>query len=61
MSDISSNKSGISNQFMDLNTTGNCSENSPIVVLEHNPSAANKIIKAAEKLNRQVDLIISGN
>lgn len=46
---------------MDLNATRNCSETLPIVVLEHNPAAAPKILNAAKQLNKHVDLIISGS
>uniref|UniRef100_A0A1I7S748 Metallophos domain-containing protein n=2 Tax=Bursaphelenchus xylophilus TaxID=6326 RepID=A0A1I7S748_BURXY len=61
LNDISSNKSGISNHFMDLKAISECKSDHNIVVLEHNPAAAPKIVNASREYNRTVDLIVSGH
>lgn len=51
----------IENHFMDVSVISNCSQNSPIAVLAHNPAATPKILNASNIYDRHVDLVFSGH
>ena len=59
LNDQSAWKSGIHSN--EMHALGDCPLNDPVVVLAHNPAAADKIIEYGAGLNRTVDLILSGH
>jgi predicted MPP superfamily phosphohydrolase len=59
LNDASAWKSGIHRS--DSSSIGKCPLSEPIVVLAHNPAAADRIVADARAFNRTVDLILSGH
>ncbi|CAD5206580.1 unnamed protein product [Bursaphelenchus okinawaensis] len=46
---------------MDVSALSQCGKYDNIIVMEHNPAAAPKIVNASKQLDRNVDLIVSGH